>query len=72
MNPLRIALLVCGLSAALLTVSCAQVPQSGAQRIEGAAAGSGGPRYAVDAVSCLALLALVVAIVLLVPGQTIP
>ena len=49
MNPLRMVLLVCGLGAALLTVSCAQVPQSGAQRIEGAAAGSGGPRYAVDA-----------------------
>ena len=49
MNRLRLALLVCGLSATLLTASCAQVSSTGGQRIEGAPVGSGGPRYAVDA-----------------------
>ena len=49
MNPLRIGWLVCGISAVLFSASCAQPTQHGAQRVEGAAAGSGGPRYAVDA-----------------------
>ena len=45
MKTLRHITLLCGVAATLLITACAQV----AQRIEGAATGSGGPRYAVDA-----------------------